>query len=162
MSTLLSPLAEAWRKLSGRERMLVSILATLALAAASWYLVAQPGFAAARSAENRLRSATIELATIRQSAANLAAQRDIAGSVDLPAALALARSLADSHGLTATSLEEVDGGIEGRLSTASSASAVAWAEAVSRQAAIRLTQLSIAPGDGGSLSLFVRFARTSE
>lgn len=162
MSALVSPISEAWRKLSARERMLVSVLATLALAAAAWYLVAQPGFAAARSAENRLRSATDELATIDQLAADLSAQQKVAQSVDLPAALSLARTLADSHGLTATSLAEVDGGIEGRLSASSSVSALAWAHAVSRQSAMRLTNLSMAPGDPGTISLAVRFARTVE
>ena len=162
MNVLLSPLSEAWRKLSARERMLVSVLATLALAAAAWYLVAQPGFDAARSAEHRLRSASGELAMIDQLAADLSAQQQIAETVDLPAALSLARTLADSHGLTAASLDEVDGGIEGRLSASSSASALAWADAVSRQAAMRLTRLSIEPGDTGILSLTVRFARTVE
>ena len=162
MSALLSPLEEAWRKLSARERMLVSILATLALAAAAWYFVAQPGFAAARSAESRLRRATEELATIDQLATDLSAQRRVADTVDLPAALSLARTLAESHGLTAASLDEVDGGIEGRLSAASSASALTWADAVSRQGAMRLTNLSMAPGDPGTISLSVRFARTVE
>lgn len=162
MTSLFAPITQSLQKLSARERVLVGVLGILSAAAAAWYLVAQPGFSAARSAEDRLRSATSELASIRQLAADLAVQKEIAGSVDLPAALALAQELAGSHGLTVISLAEADGGLVGQLTASSSASSLAWAEAVSRQAAMRVSELSVMPGETGSLSVGVRFSRTVE
>jgi len=162
MTALLSPLAAAWTRLTGRERLLVGVLASLAILAGAWYLVITPGFAAERSAESRLRTALSDQAVAAQLAAELKSRRAIASEVDGAAALEKANALAEAHGLTVVELSEADGGIRASLTAASSAKVLAWADAVSAEAAMRAVSLSVSPSAPNTLQVTARFARATE
>lgn len=162
MSGMFASTRSAWERMSPRERMLIGVLGALILAAAAWYLVAVPGWTAARSASNRLQAAQAELAEVRALAAELAVQQDIARKMDPASAQETARTLAPTHGLTVVSMSEADGSVQAALSGPSSVQALAWADAVSRRTAMRLAAFSVSPSGPGELVVTVRFARGLE
>lgn len=162
MKGLQTGASAAWRRLSVRERLLVGTLAVLAGLAGCIYLVALPGLSAAESARSRLQLAVSDLGEVRSLGASLQAQRSIAQSTSLPAAISIAETLATTTGLTIDAITETGGGIDARLSASSSAQVIAWAEETSTRTAMRLTKLSINPANNGSLVVSARFSRTSE
>jgi type II secretory pathway component PulM len=163
MTAAFASTTRIWTGLAPRERLLIGILAALATVAFAWYLVAVPGWTAARSAESRLRSAEAEQLEVQSLAADLKAQQAIAQSTDAVTAMETIRSLAAAHGLSVTSLSETgNGALSAELSGTSSRQALTWASAVSRRTAMRTASLTISPSGESNLAISAQFARTLE
>lgn len=110
-----SSLSQRLSSLSSRERQLISIALALTLLVVLVYGVLMPGLSAARSAENRWRTAATELAGAR-------ALASAAGQKDAGVDLAILRATAHEAGFAA-----VDGS-EGslRVQASGAAALLAW------------------------------------
>jgi type II secretory pathway component PulM len=162
MTSMLRSAQSIWASLSNRERLLLSVLAGLAAAVGFLYLAILPGLAAARSAESRLGAARAELAEVKSLAAALEVQSEASGQVPIEAMRRRLGELAQTAGVVIDSVTADGESLLVKANVGSSAAALAWSEAASRELSIGVASLAIARGAGGRLGVEARFARASQ
>ena len=153
-----SPIAQRWRALTPRERMLTGAMLVIGGLLAAFYLGIQPGLAAMDSAKSRNQRAATDLADVRRMAADLASLHARIDATPLEAAARAAEASAIESGLGVVAINEEPAGIRIVVSAPNSAAALAWAAEASDAIAMGARTLSIQPVPG-AIEADITFSR---
>lgn len=148
-----------WLALSGRERLMLSVLGVVVLAVVGWYGVATPLMGLSKASRERVELASTQLANLR----TLAASRP-AGTASPSAGTAqsLVEAAAGKAGVAiARRRQDADGRFTIWVSTIDARALLPWLASLERDGGVAVTVFTASRQDNGAVEAEITFAKAS-